>query len=81
MNNHSDIAPYCNFLTKIIYLLVVLIPIQMVLFIIFPHPNTILEWFTLFNDTPIIGFIGFDIVYIFSNVLMIFLYLSLFIMS
>jgi len=45
----------------------------------FPHPNTIIEWFSLYKDTPIIGFIGFDILYMFSNVLMIFLYLSLFI--
>lgn len=79
MNNHSNIASYCNFSAIIIYSIVALIPIQMVLFIMFPHPNTIIEWFSLYKDTPIIGFIGFDIVYIFSNVLMIFLYLSLFI--
>jgi len=79
MNNNSNIASYCKFLTIIIYSIVALIPIQMVLFIIFPHPNTILEWFSLFKDTPIIGFIGFDIVYIFSNILMVFFYLSLFI--
>ena len=47
----------------------------------FPHPNTIIEWFSLYKDTPIIGFIGFDIVYIFSNVLMVFFYLSLFIFA
>ena len=68
MKTHSNIASYCNFCVIIIYSILALIPIQMFLFILFPHPNTILEWFSLYKDTPIIGFIGFDIVYIFSNV-------------
>jgi len=56
MNNHSDIAPYCNFLTKIIYLLVVLIPIQMVLFIIFPHPKWNMVY--LYKKQVIINMLG-----------------------
>lgn len=49
----------------------------MVLFILFPHPNTILGWFTLYKNTPVLGFIGFDVIYAFSNVLMIFSFVSL----
>jgi len=51
----------------------------MVLFMLFPHPTTIVEWFELYKNTPILGFIGFDIIYVFSNILMVFFYLSLFI--
>ena len=79
MNTHSNIAAYRKFSIIIIYTIVALIPIQMVLFILFPHPDTIFEWFSLYKDAPIIGFIGFDIVYILSNILMVFFYISLFI--
>lgn len=59
--------------------MIVLIPVQTILFILFPHPTTIIEWFTLFKNTPAIGFIGFDVFYALSNILMVFLYISLFI--
>ncbi len=77
MKDKPTIINYCNFLTFIIYFLIALIPIQMVLFALFPHPGTIVGWFTLFRDSPIVGFIGFDVVYIFSNILMVFFYISL----
>jgi len=77
MNNNQTITNYCNFLTFIIYFMIALIPIQMVLFALFPHPSTIVGWFSLFRDSPVVGFIGFDIFYIFSNILMIFFYISL----
>ena len=79
MNNRNSLKPYYNFCILTIILMIVLIPIQIVLFILFPHPTTIIEWFTLFKNNPILGFISFDIIYAFSNVLIIFFYISLFI--
>jgi hypothetical protein len=79
MNNRSSLKPYYNFCISTIILMVALIPVQIVLFILYPHPSTIIEWFTLFKTNPVLGFIGFDVIYAFSNVLMIFLYISLFI--
>jgi len=79
MKNPNSLKPYYNFCISTIIMMIVLIPIQMVLFILFPHPTTIIEWFTIFKIDPIIGFISFDVVYAFSNVLMIFFYISLFI--
>jgi|GEM_PF-6814676 len=79
MNSRNSSKLYHNFCILIIIIMIVLIPVQIVLFILYPHPSTITEWFTLFKINPIIGFIGFDVIYAFSNVLMIFLYISLFI--
>jgi len=79
MNNRNSLKRYYNFCILTIISMIVLIPVQIVLFMLYPHPISIIEWFTLFKISPIIGFIGFDIIYTFSNVLMIFLYISLFI--
>ncbi len=80
MNDRSSLAPYRDLSLATLYLMVGLIPIQMVLFALFPHPGTILGWFTLFRDSPLVGFIGFDVLYMLSNILMVLFYLSLMIL-
>ena len=60
-------------------LIVVMIPIQIVCFILWPHPTTIEGWFSVFNNNWIIGLIGFDFLYMISNLLMIPLFLSIFV--
>ncbi|MGB3781054.1 MAG: DUF4386 family protein [Tunicatimonas sp.] len=55
-----------------------LIPVQIVFFIIWPHPTTIVGWFKLFQDSWIIGLISFDFLYLLSMIASIFLYLALF---
>jgi hypothetical protein len=59
-------------------IIVVLIPVQIVLYLLWPHPTTIPAWFELFNRNYIIGLISFDFLYMISNILMIFLYLAMF---
>ncbi|MCF7807796.1 MAG: hypothetical protein K9M49_07135 [Candidatus Marinimicrobia bacterium] len=80
MENQDNLTHYYNFSILTIVLMIVLIPLQTILFILFPHPTTINEWFTLFNNSPIIGFIGFDVFYALSNILMVLFYISLFIL-
>ena len=58
--------------------MLVLIPVQIFFFIIWPHPTTIVEWFNLFNDNWLIGLISFDFLYLLSMIAILFLYLALF---
>ncbi len=58
--------------------MLVLIPVQIFFYIIWPHPTTIVEWFDLFNDNWLIGLISFDFLYLLSMVALLFLYLALF---
>jgi len=60
-------------------LIVIMIPLQIVCFLLWPHPTTIEGWFSVFNNNWIIGLIGFDFLYMLSNLLMIPLFLSIFI--
>lgn len=58
--------------------MVIMIPVQIACFIIWPHPTNILDWFALFNNNWIIGLISFDFVYMLSMVASVFLYIALF---
>jgi len=59
-------------------LMLIMIPVQMASFLIWPHPTTIIDWFLLFQNNWVIGLISFDFLYLLSMVASIFLYLALF---
>lgn len=58
--------------------MVTMIPVQIACFLIWPHPTNIVDWFTLFNNSWIIGLISFDFLYLLSMIASIFLYIALF---
>lgn len=55
-----------------------MIPVQIAFFLIWPHPTNVVDWFTLFNNSWIIGLISFDFLYMLSMFAAIFLYIALF---
>ena len=58
--------------------MVAMIPVQIAFFLIWPHPTSIVEWFTLFNNNWIVGLISYDLLYMLSMIASIFLYIALF---
>jgi len=59
-------------------LILVLVPVQIIFYLLWPHPTTILKWFELFQRNCLIGLISFDLLYLISMLLMTFLYLAMF---
>ena len=55
-----------------------MIPVQIVFYIIWPHPTTVAAWFSLFQRNWFIGLMSFDLLYLLSMIASIFLYLALF---
>jgi len=55
-----------------------MIPIQIIFYLIWPHPTTIIDWFLLFQNNWLIGLISFDFLYLLIMIASIFLYLALF---
>ncbi len=55
-----------------------MIPVQIIFYIMWPHPTTIIDWFLLFQNNWIIGLISFDFLYLLSMIASIFLYLALY---
>lgn len=59
-------------------IIVCMIPIQMVIFGVWLPPNNVSDFFILFQNNWFLGLLSFDLLFIVSNVLMIFVYLGLF---
>lgn len=59
-------------------LMLLLIPLQLVLFIASPPPETVEGFFLLFQDSWILGLMSLDFLYLLNSVILIFIYLSLF---
>jgi len=57
----------------------VLIPIQIVVFIAFPPPQTVADYFALFQTQPLLGLLDLDLLLIVDNLLAIPLNLSFFV--
>jgi hypothetical protein len=68
---------YSTGLFALIFMLI-MIPVQIVFYLLWPHPTEIHDWFILFNTNWIIGLISFDFLYLLSMVASIFLYIALF---
>src|SRR5215207_1798565 len=49
----------------------VLIPIQMVVFFLWPPPNTVIGWFTLFQDNALVGLLDMDLLLIVDYLLLV----------
>lgn len=60
-------------------LTLLIIPLQVVVFMVSPPPETVLEWFTLFNHNPIEGLISLDLIYLVNQAFMVPILLALFV--
>ena len=59
-------------------IIVVLIPIQSLIFIAYPPPSTVLDFFTLFHNNKILGLLDLDLLLTVNNVLLILIYLAIY---
>ncbi|MCW3135567.1 MAG: DUF4386 family protein [Canidatus Methanoxibalbensis ujae] len=54
----------------------VIIPIQIIVFIVSPPPTTAIGWFTLFQNNELLGLLTFELLIVVSNALAIPIYLA-----
>lgn len=57
-------------------IMLMIIPTQIVIFTIFPFPDSIESWFELFNKNWLLGLIHLDLLYIINNVIVAIMYLA-----
>ncbi len=57
----------------------VFLPIQISVYLINPPPDTVLGWFDLFNERPLIGLLDLDLLLVVDQVLVMLIFLALFI--
>ena len=57
----------------------VFIIVQMVVFIVWPPPGTAIDYFTLFQQNALLGYLALDLLYVIDNILLIPILLALYI--
>lgn len=72
--------PLFKVTSYLIILMIILIPIQIFVYIYAPPPSTALELFELFHQSPLLGLLSLDFLYIINNIIIIVIYLALFIL-
>ncbi len=57
---------------------VAVIPIQIIIFLSWPPPNTVVGYFTLFHNNWLLGLLSLDLLYLVDNAFLILIYLALY---
>jgi len=57
---------------------ILLIPVQIYIFISWPPPTEIVDWFSLFQENWLLGLLSLDFLYILNNTLILLVYLALY---
>jgi len=60
-------------------LMLVLIPIQIIVFVISPPPDTVKGFYELYHQNTLLGLLSLDFLYLFNNIIIVVIYLALFI--
>lgn len=60
--------------------MLVLIPVQIVIYVIAPPPDTVADFFELYRQNPFLGLLSLDFLYLFSNMIIVIIYLALFVL-
>jgi hypothetical protein len=58
--------------------MLILIPLQMVFFVIVPPPDTVTGFFELYRRNAFLGLVSLDLLYMLNNIIVVIVYLALF---
>lgn len=61
-------------------MMIILIPIQIIVFIISPPPSTVKGLFELYHQNPFLGLLSLDFLYLFNNIILVIIYLAIFVL-
>lgn len=60
--------------------MLILIPLQIVIYVIAPPPDTVKGFFELYQQNPVLGLLSLDFLYLFNNMIIVIIYLALFVL-
>jgi hypothetical protein len=61
-------------------IMLILIPIQIIVYVIAPPPDTVKGLFELYRQNPFLGLLSLDFLYLFNNLIIVVIYLALFVL-
>lgn len=60
--------------------MLILIPLQILIYVIAPPPDTVKGFFELYQQSPFLGLLSLDFIYLFNNMIIVIIYLTLFVL-
>lgn len=57
--------------------MLILIPIQIIIYVVAPPPDTVKGFFELYQQNPFLGLLSLDFLYLFNNIIIVVIYLAL----
>ena len=57
--------------------MLILIPIQIIVYVVAPPPDTVKGLFELYQQNPFLGLLSLDFLYLFNNIIIVIIYLAL----
>ncbi|NCB42686.1 MAG: DUF4386 family protein [Clostridia bacterium] len=76
----TDFRPLFRIAQYLSLLMLFLIPIQIIIFVISPPPDTVKGFFELYHQNPFLGLLSLDFLYLFNNIIIVVIYLALFVL-
>ena len=77
---NEQIRIFLKFLGVLSIILFAIIPFQAAIYFIAPPPNDVISYFGLFQKSPLLGFIDFDLNLTVDNILFVLVYIGLFLL-
>ena len=74
-----EYRPLFKLTNFLIIIMLLIIPLQIIIFSLYPPPNTVEGFFELYKSNVFLGLLSLDFLYLINNTIMIILYLSLFV--
>lgn len=75
-----DFKPLFRIAHGLTLLMLLLIPVQILIFVFSPPPEGVLGFFALFRHRPFLGLLSLDFLYLINNAILVILYLAVFLM-
>lgn len=77
-NLETKFQPLYRVARVLALVMLVIIPLQVVIYVISPPPGTVEGYYALYHHNPFLGLLSLDFLYLFSNMIVIIIYLALF---
>lgn len=74
----ANFQPLYRVARVLILVMLIIIPMQILVFVFSPPPGTVKGFFELYRFNPLLGLLSLDFLYLFNNMIIVIVYLALF---
>lgn len=75
-----DLQPLYRVAQYLTLAMLIIIPLQIIIFVVFPPPDTVIGFFELHHHNPFLGLLSLDFLYLINNAILAIIYLALFLL-